>query len=33
MVRRWDDLAKDPDAVTLPLSHYKDMAVNSLMRA
>ncbi|KPI43529.1 uncharacterized protein AB675_6878 [Cyphellophora attinorum] len=32
MVRRWDDLAKDPDAVTLPLSYYEDMAVNSLMR-
>lgn len=33
MVRRWDDLAKDPEMQTLPLSHYESMAVNSLLRA
>lgn len=30
-VRRWDDLAKDPEMKTQPLSHYREMAVNSLI--
>lgn len=30
-VRRWDDLAKDPEMETLPLEHYQDMAVRSLV--
>ena len=31
-VRRWDDLAKEPGMKTYPLKHYKDMAVESLIR-
>lgn len=30
-VRRWDDLAKDPDLKTQPLNYYHDMAVDSLL--
>lgn len=29
-VRKWDDMAKDPDLKTQPLSHYRQMAVDSL---
>lgn len=31
-VRRWDDLAKDPDMEVDPLSSYEDIAVKSLLR-
>lgn len=29
-VRKWDDMAKDPELKTQPLSHYRGMAVESL---
>lgn len=29
-VRKWDDMAKDPDLKTQPLSYYRGMAVESL---
>lgn len=32
-VRRWDDLAKDPDMQTPPLSSFEDMMVVSLLRS
>jgi phosphonoacetate hydrolase len=31
MVRRWDDLAKDPNMKTLPLNHYEGMAARHLI--
>lgn len=30
MVRRWDDLAKEPEKQTFPLSYYEQMAVDNL---
>lgn len=30
-VRKWDDMAKDPELKTQPLSHYRQMAVDSLI--
>lgn len=30
-VRRWDDLAKEPNMETLPLEYYERMAVKSLL--
>jgi len=30
-VRRWDDLAEDPDAETPPLEASKEMAIRSLI--
>lgn len=32
-VRRWDDLAKDPDMTTPPLGYFTDMAVRSLLKS
>lgn len=32
-VRKWDDLAKDPDMKTPPLSGFEDMAVGSLLKS
>jgi predicted HD phosphohydrolase len=32
-VRRWDDLAKDPDMKTPDLKSFEDMAVRSLLRS
>ena len=32
-VRRWDDLAKDPEMITPPLSHFEDMTVRSLVKS
>jgi phosphonoacetate hydrolase len=32
-VRRWDDLAKDPELQTPPLDSYEQMAVNSLVQS
>lgn len=32
-VRRWDDMAKDPDMKTPDLAAFKDMAVRSLVRS
>ena len=30
-VRRWDDMAKVPNMETLPLGHYEQMAIKSLL--
>jgi 2-amino-1-hydroxyethylphosphonate dioxygenase (glycine-forming) len=30
-VRRWDDLAKDPNLKVEPLAFYEDMAIKSLL--
>jgi hypothetical protein len=30
-VRRWDDLAKDPNLKVEPLPFYEDMAIKSLL--
>ncbi len=32
-LRRWDDLAKDPEMQTPPLEHFEEMTVRSLMRS
>ncbi|CZR68274.1 related to Phosphonoacetate hydrolase [Phialocephala subalpina] len=32
-VRRWDDLAKDPNLKSEPLSFYEDMAIKSLIKS
>ena len=32
MVRRWDDLAKEPEKKTFPLSYYQQMAIENLVR-
>lgn len=29
-VRKWDDMAKDPELKTQPLNYYREMAVESL---
>lgn len=32
MVRRWDDLAKEPEKKTFPLGYYEQMAIGNLLR-